>query len=271
MDTYDANHPTWVPGTHIVSVNMKPNSAKSAGMRDEKGWDVAKLNIDELYQIHKEKKENTRSLSSFSSTTGKGKGKSKGKGKGKSKVEAVAGATLEDAEVLWKKGVAYHRGSGHPTYHPKDSARYLLLDAYAKELPWFTRWSKGKEKGRKEKEKEPYDGAPLRIVDTHAQAKGDVWALEVPLTVPNDKGELAGAPSDLSARHRTAWRCDMHPAWNTKNHRWVAFNGRPEGGNRQVMVAYIGDDPSAYFEPNPAGGNNPSGSGPTWKRFGLEQ
>ena len=47
-----------------------------------------------------------------------------------------------------------------------------------------------------------------------------------------------------------AMACDMHPAWDTHN-RWVAINGRPERGNRQVMVAYIGNDPD--FEPDPSG------------------
>jgi Tol biopolymer transport system component len=43
------------------------------------------------------------------------------------------------------------------------------------------------------------------------------------------------------SRESNAWRCDPHPAWS-RDYRWIAFNGRPAGGERQVMIAYLGDE-----------------------------
>jgi Tol biopolymer transport system component len=45
----------------------------------------------------------------------------------------------------------------------------------------------------------------------------------------------------LSKKAYNAWRCDPHPVWS-RDHRWVAFNGRPGGTNRQVMIAYLGTE-----------------------------
>ena len=105
--------------------------------------------------------------------------------------QEVSRATLEDAEALWKRGIEYHRGSGHPNYHPKGDARYILLDAYAKELPWFantrTAEVEGASRGVVKKKRSTDDSAPLRIVDTHMKAKGDVWVLEVPLVAQKVK------------------------------------------------------------------------------------
>ena len=42
------------------------------------------------------------------------------------------------------------------------------------------------------------------------------------------------------ARESMAWRCDMHPAWD-RDFRWLAFNGRPGGKRRQVLISYLGD------------------------------
>jgi len=32
----------------------------------------------------------------------------------------------------------------------------------------------------------------------------------------------------------------MHPAWD-RDFRWLAFNGRPGGKRRQVLISYLGD------------------------------
>ena len=42
------------------------------------------------------------------------------------------------------------------------------------------------------------------------------------------------------SRESMAWRCDMHPAWD-RSFRWLAFNGRPDGERRQVLVSFMGD------------------------------
>ena len=242
MDTYDANHPSWVAGSHSVSINMKANRGS------RKGWDVAKLNVDELYKINAQKINGTIPRSEISAASVTAAAAGVGDADNGNTVYVAPAvkkgrATLADAEKLWEKGIEYHRSSGHPIYHPKDSHRYLLLDAYAKEIPWFR--SSSTRSGAK-----GGPSAPLRIVDTRAEPKGDVWAVEIPLAADPGKGELSGAPTDLSSRHALAWRCDMHPAWNTRNYRWIAFNGRPEGDNRQVMVSYVGEDPGEYFVPS---------------------
>ncbi len=43
-----------------------------------------------------------------------------------------------------------------------------------------------------------------------------------------------------------AWRCDLHPAWS-RDFEWVVINGRPTGGNRQVILLHLGPDLSRYF------------------------
>lgn len=42
------------------------------------------------------------------------------------------------------------------------------------------------------------------------------------------------------------WRCDMHPAFN-KNFTWIAFNARPNNNLRQIIIAYLGDNPTLFF------------------------
>ena len=46
---------------------------------------------------------------------------------------------------------------------------------------------------------------------------------------------LFGDP--VAAKWTAAWRCDLHPAWD-RSHSWLALNGRPHGGPRQVLIAY---------------------------------
>ena len=38
---------------------------------------------------------------------------------------------------------------------------------------------------------------------------------------------------ELSSKWAAAWRCDLHPAWD-RSYSWLALNGRPSGGLRQV-------------------------------------
>ena len=37
-----------------------------------------------------------------------------------------------------------------------------------------------------------------------------------------------------------SWRCDLHTVWS-KDFKWIAFNGMPEGKSKQVMISYIGN------------------------------
>jgi len=54
------------------------------------------------------------------------------------------------------------------------------------------------------------------------------------------------ARDKLSLSGQGPWRCDPHPAWS-RDGRWLAINVRSNGGMRQVMVFFMGDDLSTYF------------------------
>ena len=68
----------------------------------------------------------------------------------------------------------------------------------------------------------------------------------------NEMREIADSVNDLStavlsapisralaSKWSAAWRCDLHPAWD-RSYSWLALNGRPSGGARQVLIAYMG-------------------------------
>ena len=61
---------------------------------------------------------------------------------------------------------------------------------------------------------------------------------------------LSSAPRGSEQKQRVvvdkAWRCDLHPAWS-RDHQWITINGRPSGGDRQVVLVYLGPDLSVYF------------------------
>jgi hypothetical protein len=44
-----------------------------------------------------------------------------------------------------------------------------------------------------------------------------------------------------------SWRCDLHPAWS-RDFLHVAINGRPTGGERQVLLMHVGANLSVYFD-----------------------
>lgn len=123
----------------------------------------------------------------------------------------------------------YSPSSGHPNFYPTDS-RFVLLDAYEKET-----LSLGGERTKN-------DSIPLRLVDTIQ--KREVWLLQVRLGLASPRPAYLAT---LPIKERRAWqRCDMHPAWS-RTGAWVAFNARPNGVVRQLMIAYIGDSPGSLF------------------------
>lgn len=240
-DSFDANHPSWVPKSHKISINLRRNAAPA------RGWEVAMLNVDDIY--HR-------------------------------KASSASPLLRADIERLWGDSVLYNRSSGHPIFHPGNNNRYLVLDAYAKETAWFqseavpsssphsgahvskTRRLQGYSRGatgvasvihggKVSSRDESQLRTPLRIVDTHRNKRGDVWALKMPLFAEPGQGELRDSnPSQISSKHQHAWRCDMHPTWDP-SYRWLAFNGRPGGKNRQVLISYTGGDLSKFIDEKP--------------------
>lgn len=86
------------------------------------------------------------------------------------------------------------------------------------------------------------DSIPLRLVDT--LQKREVWLLQVRLGLASPRPAYFAT---LPLKERRAWqRCDMHPAWSRRGD-WVAFNGRPDGVVRQLLIAYVGDSPDTLF------------------------
>ena len=47
--------------------------------------------------------------------------------------------------------------------------------------------------------------------------------------------------SQKVSKERNAWRCDPHSVFS-RDGKWISFNARPSGGNRQVLVAYLGTE-----------------------------
>jgi len=143
------------------------------------------------------------------------------------------------------------RGTGHPLLLPGN--RYLLLDAYAKEIELFDVEAMAKafpgtspEVLRK--------SAPLRLVDTRNDK--EVWLLSMQLQ-PHDTSsashELTNEENPHNARaasnkHKRAWRCDMHPVLGGPDDAWVVLNGRPDGAFRQVLITYVGPDLGRLFQ-----------------------
>lgn len=93
---------------------------------------------------------------------------------------------------------------------------------------------------------------PIRLIDT-ATGK-EIRLMTIPVSKKLPKLELAswfglqwalrwaisaGVPHDMKIIDH-AWRCDSHAVWS-KDYRWIALNGMPNGESRQVLIAYIGD------------------------------
>ena len=87
--------------------------------------------------------------------------------------------------------------------------------------------------------------SPLRLIDTLRSR--EVWLLQMPTVRPifgegggNEVSALSGGerePDTSKKRQLNAWRCDMHPSWS-RDFKWIAFNGRPHHGLRQVPSFY---------------------------------
>ena len=87
--------------------------------------------------------------------------------------------------------------------------------------------------------------APLRLVDI--RDKREVWLLHAQL-VPNTEHERRQTlvHNEAPNKEKRAWRCDMHPAFS-RGGDWVAFNARPHGSSRELLISYIGTDPTRLF------------------------
>ena len=113
-------------------------------------------------------------------------------------------------------------------------SKYALLDTSRKEIKWFSPNYYGKQ-------------APLRLLDVKEKRAVTILTIPVDSNIRDnefwnnlntiDKNRYRKKSKD---RVLTSWRCDVHPAWS-RDYQWVALNSRANNGNRQVLVAYIGN------------------------------
>jgi hypothetical protein len=122
-----------------------------------------------------------------------------------------------------KDDIIFTPGSGHPNFHI--GGRYLLIDAYAKERSLFN--------GLLDK------SVPLRLVDS--LLKKEAWLMQIQIEKNNIEKR-----SNKPTKNVNSWRCDPHITWD-RSYKWIAFNGRPTGGNRQVLISYLGNDLQKFF------------------------
>lgn len=190
---FDGNHPTWVPGTHKITMNLAPLVAHSKSFgslveglipssRDNLKWKLVVLDADNH------------------------------------------DARAPSMDV-------YPAGSGHPT--ARKGFRYILTDAYTKESAWF---GDSLRKGT----------SPLRLIDTYKSR--EVWLLQMNTVRPDVMKDANGGfglmgigRNEVDKKQLNAWRCDMHPSWS-RDFQFIAFNGRPQGGLRQVLVARLSNN-----------------------------
>lgn len=289
FDRDDGNHPNWAPApvprsssasssstssssdgpvsspnsfsTHrFITMNIrskqqpvKLSEAAEGGGEDgedggKRGWNVVQFDVDEIYHQKNAQQAGVPVESGASSPP------------------TVAAAALPaPAPASVSPVILSKRGTGHPLLLP--GRRYLLMDAYAKEMELFDPEALNKAFPGASPEV-LRSSAPLRLVDTHTDK--EVWLLRMQLqphgtlhspglssTRSSDNSatvlhELSHADSPHNARvasnkHKRAWRCDMHAVLGGPDGAWVALNGRPNGAYRQVLLMYVGPDLGRLF------------------------
>lgn len=124
------------------------------------------------------------------------------------------------------------RGSGHPTVMPNEE--YIISDAYMKESSMFD--------GLENK-----NMVPIRLIQVSSGK--EIWLMQVPSTPINDLAAKLSPEIRKQVslvRGKGEWRCDAHPTFD-KSFNWMAVNARAQGGLRQVLVSYIGNDLDVFF------------------------
>ena len=200
----DGNHPNWVPNSCLVSMNTRmPLNTNSANSGSNGNLDGRRARVSSGIWWD---------LTLFN-----------------------ACSFMESNGTRNTKEKVYKYSSGHPLVGP--NARNALLDTSPKEIRWFAP-SPVVDKG----------AAPLRLLDLDTHTSKTILAIPVDKNLKNNEywnslvqqkqsSFLHGSPK---SRVLSSWRCDVHPAWN-RDFTWVALNTRNKNGNRQVLIAYIGN------------------------------
>lgn len=204
----DCNHPNWIPGSYNVSINMKPRSHVEATPWSLKVFDTNTV----LFE-----KEPTQN-------------------------GMLPQQQQHVKDTLMLREV-FSPGSGHPNFAV--GGRFVILDVYAKERHTFGSYqhaANASNFGSRVGSGERY--APLRLVDI--DLRREVWLLQAQL-VPDAENEARHALVHPRApnKEKRAWRCDMHPSFSRSGN-WVAFNARPHGAGRELLIAHVPSLPK-YF------------------------
>ena len=248
----DGNHPSWVAGTNLISMNARPASGAPFGRRPAPpGPNTGAIPQNSplshgqhaLYPHWQLVFYDAAAILSLPSNG------------------TTRAAAMAPREVFFPS-------SGHPNFSPQDGGRYALLDVYAKERLLFAPFGDasggagGGGAGRAGRERPsglpgnppspappapphgPGTHAPLRLVDSLTGR--EVWILSLQLVPDPVPAGVTGLAPSLPPREARAWRCDMHPSWS-RDHEWVALTGRPLGRGREVIIAYLGKDLSRFF------------------------
>lgn len=230
----DGNHPNWIPGTHSISMNMQDfdDSVIIGDTHDTVDPSTGSASQSTSEVKLKRFRVLVFDLEVLSNSTG-------GVSVSSYFTNAVVAALRQNTTFYYHEGSgvleyqAYPVGSGHPTFSLSGNqrGRFALMDAYSKELPLvFARSDQNTTVS-------PLC-APLRLVDTITQR--EVLLLDFQISRAVD-------PSSKYDQIARSWRCDLHPAWS-RDYQWVAVNARSSGGNRQVVIGYLGPDLHAHFE-----------------------
>ena len=112
------------------------------------------------------------------------------------------------------------QSTGHPNFlslNETDWNYIVVIDSYFKEKELF---------GNNIDEM-----VPLRLIVGNATRHTEVWLTRI------NNSHKSG---------QNAWRCDPHVTFDNSR-RWIAFNARPYGKTRQVLIGYLGVDPRHVF------------------------
>ena len=128
------------------------------------------------------------------------------------------------------------RGSGHPNFLP--GGRYAVVDTYSKEIDYF------RENLTADVSKLKSIIVPLRLVDTVEKREINLYYVQIENF---DSEPATNLLSFLDKKFvKKAWRCDMHPAFS-RDFRWLSITARPNKGLRQILISFLGSDPSRLF------------------------
>lgn len=206
----DGNHPTWVPNSYDISMNL---DVKSLGGREHhynrRGWATVRILTKDLF---------LRSADLFHR-------------------KFVIKYDDKEEEEQKKEGfvsmiMVSSIGTGHPSYRP--ASQQIVTDTYLKELPYT---STHKVNLQKRLRKADADYVPIFLTTAMQSNIVDIIAevpVALPLSVSSSTPSKIGQRRELRTEHDM--RCDPHPAWSPKGDKLAVNFLNVTTGKRMVRV-----------------------------------